>query len=292
MVNIDELLGRCSFPEGPLVCAVSGGPDSMAMMFLAAQLGRDVTAIHVDHGLRVGSDTEIDLVRAVAEGLGVNVVSLRVDLVDGSNLEARAREARLAVLPPNALFGHTADDRAETVLLALMRGSGIDGVAAMDPTWRPLLGLRRSETRGLCSSLGLATVDDEHNHDARFRRVRVRNELIPLMSDIAQRDVVPLLDRFADVAADEVGVLDNMANAIDPTDCRALAGLPDSVVRRVLRQWLRRDHPLDRASTERALDVARGRRLATELPGGWRLWRSQQRLIVDDPPTSDAAPGV
>ncbi len=124
--------------------------------------------------------------------LGAEFRLVTVEVAAGPNLEARARDARLAALPPGALTGHTADDRAETILINLLRGSGLDGLAAMgpDPT-RPLLALRRHETRSLCADLGLTPVVDPSNTDPRFVRNRVRGELLPLMADIAGRDVVP-----------------------------------------------------------------------------------------------------
>ena len=100
------------------------------------------------------------------------------------------------MLGPDALTGHTADDQAETVLLALLRGSGATGLSAMRPGGRhPLLALRRRDTRLLCAALQLDPVDDPTNADLRFRRNRVRHELLPLLDAIAERDVVPLLVR-------------------------------------------------------------------------------------------------
>src|SRR3954447_13204597 len=155
---IDELLARCELPPAgtAVSCAVSGGADSLALLALAAEAGCVVTALHVDHGLRPGSAEEADVVRAAAVRFGAGFAALRVDVAPGSNLEARARAARYAVLPPDVLTGHTADDQAETVLLNLLRGSGLDGLAAMAPgVSRPILALRRAETRALCADVGL-----------------------------------------------------------------------------------------------------------------------------------------
>ena len=120
-----SLLTRCTFPAAGtrVACAVSGGADSTALLALAVAAGLDVTAVHVDHGLRPGSAHEADVVRANAERLGAAFRAERVQVADGPNLEARAREARYAILPPGALTGHTADDPAETVLLTLLRGA-------------------------------------------------------------------------------------------------------------------------------------------------------------------------
>src|SRR5665213_3361655 len=106
------LLGRCTFPPpgDPLVCGVSGGPDSLALLVLAVASGCRVTAVHVDHGLRGGSAAEADVVAAAADRYGAWFRSERVHLADGPNLEARARHARFEVLGSDAATGHTADD--------------------------------------------------------------------------------------------------------------------------------------------------------------------------------------
>ena len=134
-----------------------------------------------------------------------------------------ARAARLAALPAGALTGHTADDRAETLLVNLLRGAGLDGLAAMAPgPTRPLLALRRADTRRLCAELGLVPVDDPSNDDPRFVRNRVRHELLPLMDSIAGRDTVPLLVRTAETAAADVALAERSPPAsIRPTPGRS-----------------------------------------------------------------------
>ncbi|MEI7547405.1 MAG: tRNA lysidine(34) synthetase, partial [Actinomycetota bacterium] len=129
------MLTRCTFPPAgeTVTCAVSGGADSTALLALAVAAGLHVTAVHVDHGLRPGSAAEAEVVRATATRLGATFRAERVELVDGPNLEERAREARMAVLPADVLTGHTADDQAETVLVNLLRGAGTRGLSAMRP---------------------------------------------------------------------------------------------------------------------------------------------------------------
>ena len=126
-----------------MTCAVSGGADSLGLLVLAVDAGCTVTAVHVDHGLRAGSAAEADVVRAAADRFGAGFRSLSVAVAPGPNLEARARRARYEALPPDALVGHTADDQAETVLLNLIRGAGLDGLAGMAPGRRPIRALRR-----------------------------------------------------------------------------------------------------------------------------------------------------
>jgi tRNA(Ile)-lysidine synthase len=273
-----------------VTCAVSGGADSLALLVLAVEVGCQVTAVHVDHELRPESGDEAEVVRAAAERWGAAFEARRAAVPPGPNLEARARAARYAALPPDALTGHTADDQAETVLLNLLRGAGLDGLAGMDPGRRPLRRLRRHETRALCEALDLKPVEDPSNVDPAFRRNRVRHELLPLLDAIAERDVVPVLARQADLVRDDVAFLDDLvdATAVDPGDARALAAAPLPLARRVVRRWLRHagpggdeHHPPDAATVERVLAVARGEAVACELPGGWRVARTRGRLRLD-----------
>jgi tRNA(Ile)-lysidine synthase len=279
-----DLLARCAFPSpGTTVdCAVSGGPDSLALLVLAVEAGLIVTAWHVDHGLRPGSDAEGERVAVVADSLGAAAVSVTAMVGDGPNLEARAREARLDALPDGVLTGHTADDQAETVLLNLLRGSGVHGSAGIgDPGRRPLLGLRRSETRALCVACGLEPLDDPMNDDPRFVRNRIRNEVLPLLAEVSDRDPVPLLARHAGLAGEAVVLLDALIADIDPTDARTLAVLSPELARLALRGWLTGllgGRPPDAAAIDRVFDVAGGLVRATEVAGGLRIERSRGRL--------------
>lgn len=271
-----------------MVCAVSGGADSLALLVLAVAAGLDVTAIHVDHGTREASASEADVVAAAAARFGARFEARRVTVAPGANLEARWRDARRRVLPPDALTGHTLDDQAETILLNLLRGSSLDGLAGIAPgATKPLLRVRRRETKALCDALGFEPVADPSNLDPAFRRARIRREALPLLDAIAQRDVAGLLAREADLIRDDAGFLELMSRERipDPTDARALADAPVPLARRAVRRWLRgpTGHPLDAASVERVLAVARCEAEACELPGGTRVTRSGMRLRVSSP---------
>ena len=292
---VSDLVPRCSFPPpgSTLDCAVSGGPDSLALLVLAAAAGCAVSAIHVDHGLRAGSEAEATVVAAAAALVGARFVAQKVSVGAGPNLEARARAARFAVLPPGVATGHTMDDQAETILLNLLRGSGADGLAGMEPgTRHPLLGVRRQETHAVCAAMGLVPVRDPSNDDPSFLRNRVRHELLPLCADVAGRDPVPLLARQAGVLRDEVTLLNGLAReaAPDPEDARALAALPVALARRAVRQWLQGAggscegsvaYPPSSAEVERVMAVATGGAVATELSGGRRVSRRAGRLSVE-----------
>jgi tRNA(Ile)-lysidine synthase len=288
--SVADLLARCAFgPERHVSCAVSGGADSLTLLVLAAASGRQVHAIHVDHGLRAGSDAEAQVVAEVAAAVGAGFRAERAVVAPGPNLEARARAARFAVLPPGVLTGHTADDRAETVVLNLLRGAGPGGLVGIrrGPT-KPLLDLRRSETVGLCGSLGLTAVDDPSNVDPAHRRNRVRHEVLPLLAEVGDRDPVPVLVRQADLLAEVDAALGARAAGIDPTSAAALRRAPAAEAGEAVRAWLRAEgvgegHPPSRADVGRVLAVAHHEQAATEVAGGWRVARTGDVLRLDPP---------
>ena len=288
---IDSLLDRCRFPTAPLSdgrldCALSGGPDSTALIALARQAGFEVTAWHINHGLRPEAATDEDLAAEIASSFGARFEVRRVDVGPGPDLEARAREARYAALPEGVCTGHTADDRAETVLLNIGRGAGLAGAAArFGRVNRPLLDIRRSETFALCEQLELAVVDDSMNHDVDYSRVAIRHRVIPALAEALGRDPVPLLNRHAALAAEAAEVIGALADEVDPTDAKAVSSLPRAVATETLRRWLAEETgcttPPDAASIERILEVAAGRFVATEIEGGHRVARSRNRLRVE-----------
>jgi tRNA(Ile)-lysidine synthase len=289
--EVVDLAARCPFPPPgtPVTCAVSGGADSLALLALAVAAGCTPTAVHVDHGLRPGSDTEAGVVAAAAHRLGAGFRAVTVAVTAGPNLEARARQARYDALPADVLTGHTADDRAETVLLHLLRGAGITGLAALAPgPRRPLAGLRRADTERVCALLGLEVVHDPSNLDPVHRRNRVRHELLPLAADIAGRDLVPVLTRQADLLGELDAWVVDLAARIDPTSAADLGSAPTPVARVAVRRWLVEagvgdGYVVDAASVDRVLAVARGTVVATEVAGGWRVARSRNHLHLHRP---------
>jgi tRNA(Ile)-lysidine synthase len=282
---------------GPVVVGCSGGPDSSALLVLAADAGLAPVAVHVDHGLRPGSADDVEVVRDLARRLRVPCHEESVTVAPGSNLEARARDARHSALERARLLhraswtlvGHTADDQAETVLVNLLRGSGSAGLAGMAPRRdrlaRPLLPLRRADTRALCESLGLTTVDDPMNRDRSFQRVAVRADVLPLLGAVARRDLVPVLARQAEILREESEFLDELARAAwpgaagDDAPARALAALPAPLARRAVRQWLGAPPP-SRADVDRIVAIANGECRAVELAGGRRVHRHAGQLVL------------
>ncbi len=177
--------------------AVSGGPDSLALLVMAHQIfaGRFEVAT-VDHGLRAAAADEAALVAEICARLGIEHRMIRLDLHSGTGVQERARDARYTALAGwlrerglSALVtGHHLDDQAETLLMRLNRGAGVRGLAGMRPVatvpgepalplLRPLLGWRRAELQSVIDCAGLAACADPSNHDPRFERVRVRTGL-------------------------------------------------------------------------------------------------------------------
>ena len=296
-MNADEatLLELCHLPEpGTAVdLAVSGGPDSLGLLLLAKQAGLEVTVHHVDHHARPASGDDARHVESACTSLGVAFVRHDVTVELGGNFEARARSARRAAMPEGVMTGHTMDDLVETVLLNMLRGSGLDGMSPMvDNPTKPLRDLRRRDLHFFVAASAFTPLYDETNEDPAYRRNRVRHELVAVMNDVAGRDVVPLLARQARLMYDERVWLDSrstddVATGLDQADCRELREWPRARLRRWLRVQLRQPdqgdgtHPPSADEVERAMEVVRGDVTATDLSGGRRLSRKDQRLTLE-----------
>src|SRR5215212_9639633 len=192
-VDLDGLVSR----EGRIGVAVSGGPDSLALLLLAAAARPGlVEAATVDHGLRPESRAEAEMVAAVCERIAVRHEILKVEWKKSAdrNLQARAREARYQKLGDWAhkrrltavATAHHLDDQAETLLMRLARGAGVGGLGATRARRplvkgvklvRPLLGWRKAELAALVASAGVKPVDDPSNRDPRYDRVQMREWL-------------------------------------------------------------------------------------------------------------------
>jgi tRNA(Ile)-lysidine synthase len=285
---------------------VSGGPDSMALLHGAAHLVRTdarawrLTVAHLDHGLRTSSADDAAFVVATASPMDLPVEVRRTDVAalareTGRSLEEAGRDARYAFLEEVAAKGdaliataHTADDAAETVLINLLRGSGLAGArgipARRGRVTRPLLGERRATLRALLDEAGLPYRLDESNDDPAFLRNRIRAELLPLLESL-RPGAVEALARFARLAADDDDLLDILADA-ELARRRAPDGTLDwhdpparALGRRVLRLVLGDPAP-SAERIEALLDAAEGSRggLSIELGGG-REASVRERII-------------
>ncbi|MFF4889508.1 tRNA lysidine(34) synthetase TilS [Micromonospora chersina] len=254
---------------GPVLVACSGGADSLALAaataFVAPRLGRRAGLVTVDHGLQPGSAERAERVARWAAESGLDPVEVVPVTVAGrpGGPEAAAREARYAALVAAArrhdaagvLLGHTRDDQAETVLLALARGAGPRGLSGMParreldgvPLLRPLLDVPRDDTREACAALGLTPWADPHNVDPAYARSRVRADLLPALVEALGPGVVGNLARTARLLAADTAALDELAGAALAEVRTAeggllvdgLAALPPAVRTRVLHAWAR-----------------------------------------------------
>jgi tRNA(Ile)-lysidine synthase len=219
--------------DASLVLAVSGGADSMALLNAAVRLVDlgsrrwQLRVAHLDHALRPDSADDADFVTDAARALGLACDVRRTDVAalaraEGRSIEEAAREARYRFLneiaPAGALIvtAHTADDATETVLINLLRGSGLAGAAGIPSRRgriiRPLLGERRDVLRTALVAAGIAYRTDPSNRDPAFLRNRVRGELLPLLDDL-RPGAVEAIGRFSRLAAADDEVLDELAGA-------------------------------------------------------------------------------
>ncbi|MGZ0066967.1 tRNA lysidine(34) synthetase TilS [Microbacterium arborescens] len=283
-------------PGSTVIVALSGGPDSLALAaataFEAPKLGLRAASVTVDHGLQAGSD-EVALAAArTAAELGRDPLVVRVEVGTAGGPEAAAREARYGVLRDAArdagaaavLLGHTLDDQAETVLLGLARGAGSTSLAGMAPDrtdvdsgvrWlRPLLAVRRETTVAACAAAGLDPWLDPHNRDDRFRRVRVRERVLPLLEAELGPGVAEALARTAEQLREDAQAFDDMIaetieDIVEPAEAgiaisvAALAANPPALRHRIIRHVVQSEfhESLTRSQT---LEVAR---LVTDYSG-------------------------
>ena len=294
--------------DRPVVIGFSGGPDSLALVAAAAAENVPALAVVVNHNLQEGSAQIAGEAAVQARALGVDtkVVHVDVDLeAGGGNVEAAAREARYAALfrvagqVPGQVAGangevwvaHTADDQAETLLLGALRGNPSGMLQRSGNLVRPFIYLRRADTVGACRELHLHPWHDPMNEDLAFRRVAMRTEIIPALSELLGGDAVPALARTADRIAQSNEVIRELATptggcdelACADLDCAELAALPAVVRRSRIHAWLvNKDiHPngaqLD--AIERLVTHWRGQ-VGVELAASQVLKREAGRLVV------------
>jgi tRNA(Ile)-lysidine synthase len=257
-------------PGRPLLVLLSGGADSVCLLDIAQKRGADVSALHVNYGLRDSADEDEAFCRELFPALIVE----RVRLGKG-NLQALARDARYALAEQHAVgdyaTGHTLSDQAETVLMRLCSSPGRTGLLGMAPRRgrlvRPLLTMTRAQTEAHCRSAGLAWRVDPSNADPSFTRARVRHELLPLLERVAP-GAERTIAQTANLLRDEAEALDALLPVTD--DLAEIAALPPALGRLVLRRLagapVRVDELLalgERGGTV-SLDVGHGLRAVVE----------------------------
>jgi tRNA(Ile)-lysidine synthase len=264
-----------------VVVAVSGGPDSLALLHalvrLAPELDLSLHVAHFDHRIREGSASDAAFVGRTAARLGLPATLRAADTNDtpkGLSPEEVARERRYAFLEEVAdsvgasrvATGHTLDDQAETVLMRVVTGTGVRGLGGIWPIRgrivRPLIDARRAETEAFCRALRLKPRRDPTNSDTRFLRNAVRAELLPVIEKRFNARAVEALGRLADLAREDDALLDEIATSsltLEPVEggwripIESLRRLDPALQRRVLRAAAR----LDSEHVERVLGLAR-----------------------------------
>ena len=240
-------------PGERVVVAVSGGPDSLALLSVLREIvpafPLHLTVAHFDHGWRTDSQADSDFVASMAATWGYDFRTARA-ADDIPHTENAARSARYAFLRQTAAdtdstaiaLGHTRDDQVETLLLHLLRGSGSKGLGAMrrrdGDLARPLLDISRSEIEAYLAQLHLTPIRDATNDDPRFTRNRLRQQVMPAIDafDPAARD---LLARTADILSEEDRFIEAQLTALPDdiaTNRDAFTRLPPALQRRVIRR--------------------------------------------------------
>lgn len=319
---VSALVDKCHLDAGlPVLAGVSGGPDSLCMLDILCQHGYQVIVAHLDHSLRPESALEAEQLHRLSQGFGLTFVLERQDVhafaaSHSLSIEEAAREARYRFLFEQAIrwqaqavaVGHTANDQIETVLMHLLRGSGLSGLRGMSyrslpnpwsqsiPLVRPLLGVWREDILAYLEQNGLQPSLDASNLDTRFYRNRLRHELIPQLENL-NPGVSQRLWQMANILTEDDNLLEDVEKAAWTScisvqgpgyaalDMEILRDQPAGLQRRLLRRAIGLLRPglrdIDYRTIERAIhfvgsasrsgqaDLAGGLRL--ELEGG-RLW--------------------
>lgn len=304
------LLGRVEEPaEGTrrwVVC-VSGGPDSVCLLDVLGRLSQTldlaVEVAHVDHGLSPHSEEVAAAVARLASSAGHDVHVARAAGLEGPNLHARARAFRYGFFETVAsetgatriVTGHTLDDRVETTIARLIHGAGTGGLAGLRPRdrnrLRPLLGVRRAETRAYCEARRLEFFDDPANADDRFERPAIRARIVSAIEERWGDGAVRAIAVSAERLAEDAGFLDGLAETLYGQIAKRLPGeirfeleairlAPRALRRRVLGLAVGRARDrsggieaaldaLDRADLGRGLsfDVAEGTTISVDRDG-------------------------
>ena len=305
---VKPFLQSCEAGDLVLV-AVSGGADSLALAYALLKesqpLAITAVAVTIDHQLQAGSALQAEKVLSQLKEFGYEKVFIEKVVVDiKSGIEAGARDARYQALTTVAekeqaqkiFLGHTRDDQAETVLLGLARGSGtrsLSGMAVENGNFvRPLLAITRAQTVAACEEIGVAFWNDPHNMNKDFSRVRVRNEVLPVMEEKIGPGISAALARSASLLRDDADALDAIADVeisqlnLADLDCQRLGELPRAIRTRIIRAALygagapSGSITWDHVAAVEALITHWHGQGALSLPGGVKVERISGRLSL------------
>jgi tRNA(Ile)-lysidine synthase len=279
-------------PDAPVLVLLSGGPDSVCLLDLALRVSGEVTALHVDYGLRDSSAEDAAHCDALCARLGVPLHVHRPRRPEG-NLQAWARDVRYAealrLAEGDVAAGHTASDQVETVLYRLAASPGRRALLGMRPregrVIRPLLGAWRAETEAWCAEHGLAWREDPTNASDAYARNRARHRLVPALRELHPAAEANVL-RTVELLRDEAAVLDAAVGAVlaeagDPPPLEVLRALPPALARLVMVR-LAGGAPVGHRADE---ILALGEHGALDVGGGLRARIERGRLeFVPTPP--------
>lgn len=282
-----------------VICAVSGGADSVALLFamylLRQQLGIQVEAAHFNHHLRGDeSDRDEAFVRSFCQDYDIPLhVGGEMVVAGKKGLEAAARDARYAFLkslPGKIATAHTADDNAETVLMHLIRGTGLQGLGGIRPMQgqliRPMLRITRQEVLTFLEQWNLPHVEDSSNGSDAFLRNRIRHHVMPLLYQENPR-LAENLSRMAMGLGEDAAYLASLAERETLPGVEQLQSLPPSLRSRMLAQFLRRSGVAEPEQTH--IDLVQGLLQSKKpsawacLPGGVVIRREYNRLTAQMP---------
>ncbi len=323
---------RRSCPVRParILVGFSGGNDSLALALLLKGIGpaieTPIELVHVDHRMRPGSSQDAEQAERLAAALGLPITVLTSEatpqsLHPGVGPEEAARRVRYGMFAATAQPGdvlalaHHAGDQAETVLLHLLRGTGIEGLRGMaefgsiaTPWWdspaaavdlvvlRPLLGETKADLSAVVVQSGLIPIEDESNADETFRRNAVRHRLMPLLTDL-EPTIERRLGDLARIASTEDDLLDSMTSEV-MASIDDEPGLPRRLVmdshpaisRRLVRRWVKEqvglDLTLDRVEAIRELAASSNGAARIEIGQGFIASINREHLLFQ-PPESD-----
>ena len=283
-------------PGDTVICAVSGGADSMALLWgmwlLKEKLGITVEAAHYNHNLRSEeSDRDAEFVAKFCDFHDIKLHLGSGEVVPGpKGLEAAAREARYAFLkslPGIIATAHTADDNAETVLLHLIRGSGLRGLGGVTPKTdrliRPMLDVTRAQVEEFLNKNYIRHIEDSSNETDAFLRNRLRHHVMPLLRR-ENPSMASGLSAAAQRIREDAALLDQLAAQLDPTDVRAMRDAPGPLRRRAIEGLLKKNgFPEPSASHIGQAEqvVCSDNPSARVTLGGLTLRRSYDRLAVE-----------
>lgn len=292
-------------PGETLVCGVSGGADSIAMLFgfylNREKLGIRLEAAHFNHQLRgEESDRDEAFVRSFCDHYDIPLHVGRGEVKPGKKgLEAAAREARYAffdTLPGKIATAHTADDNAETVLLHMIRGTGLKGLGGIAPVQgriiRPLLGITRQEVEAFLEEWGLPHVEDSSNEKDDFLRNRLRHHVMPLLKEENPK-LSQTLSRMALLLREDEIYLSQQAAYETMPLVTELKSMPKALRFRVLERFLKEHGVKEPGSIQleevNALLYSQKPSAKTRLPGGMVVARKYDQLVVttEQPPLEE-----